>query len=763
MAATWKRLGVAFDPVANTLKFSLFSKNATRVDLYLYDVPLGAEERVIYSLTMDAGSIWTITITLGEVRNSGIPSTIYYGYRVWGPNWPYDSSWRKGSAAGFITDVDNEGNRFNPNKLLIDPYTREISHDPKPRLSFIDPNEYLDDFYTGDSLREKDTGRIAPKGIVFIDNDTTGIGEKPGRLLKDDIIYEVHLRGLTMRDEDIPAPWRGTYKGAALKAPYLNSLGVTAIEFLPINAFANEQNDDGNPRGDNYWGYMTLGYFSPNRRYSSDKSPGGPTREFKEMVRAFHELGIKVFIDVVFNHTAEGLLKRMTDGDDSRQDDAMQFRDRACLLSFRGLDNASYYELRTNSAIDEERTFQRYQDNSACGANLKMKEEAVSNLVLDSLNYWSQEMGVDGFRFDLAPVLGNDEWNGGYRFNAEDAGNILNSAVTELPARSIETLQGCDLIAEPWALGQGTYQLGNFPDGWSEWNDIFRDTFRRAENKLDVENVMPWQIANAFSGSAQQYRYKKNPSACHSINYLVSHDGFTLRDLYSYTLGGISWDHNGDRSLQRKAVRNALTILMVSAGVPMITGGDEFFRTLSGKTNTAAEDNNSVYLDWEKISEGLGGAAEGSSFLPDEALIHRFAANLIGFRNAHVALRPAKYFTGVRSDETGLKDISWYGAEGSEVNNEFWNDPSKHFLGFRIDGKKLNDSASSIFVGYNKGATGIDINLPPNLPGGRWRRVCDTAEWMEPAGNWESSGTIVSSHYYLHDRSITIFMENLQT
>jgi isoamylase len=754
-------LGGAFDQAADSVRFGLFSRNATRIDLYLYDDPLGAEERLTCSLEKEAGSIWSVTIPLEKARNNGIASTIYYGYRVWGPNWPYHASWQKGSAAGFITDVDNEGNRFNPNKLLLDPYAREISHDPQPRLSFIDPNEYLDDYYTGDSFRDRDTGKIAPKGIVFLDRDATSIGDKPKRLLKDDVIYEAHLRGLTMLDPSIPAAFRGTYQGAALKAPYLKDLGVTAVEFLPIHAFANEQNDDGDPRGDNYWGYMTLNYFSPNRRYSSDKSPGGPTREFRAMVRAFHDLGIKVFLDVAYNHSAEGLLKRMSDGDDSRQDDARQFPDRACLLSFRGLDNASYYQLRSNPALDAGRTCQRYQDNSACGANLKVKEEVVRNLVLDSLKYWSQEMGVDGFRFDLAPVLGNDELNGCYRFVAGDPTNILNRAVRELPARSVETLKGVDLIAEPWTIGggEGGYQLGNFPDGWSEWNNVYQNTFRSAENEPGVEELTPGKIANAFSGSEQQFRCKTNPAPCHSINFLVAHDGFTLRDLFSYTGGNISWDHFGERSLQRKAVRNALAILMVSAGVPMITAGDEFFRSLSGRINTVAEDNDSVYLDWQSISSETGAGDAGNGTLSDEALIYRFAAHVIGFRNLHIALRPAHYFTGARSEETGLPDIAWYSAEASEVSGRDWDDPAKHFLGFRIDGKRVGDPASSIYIGYNRDAAGVDFNLPGNLPGERWYRVCDTSESMEAGGNWESPGTPIDGHYHLHDRSLAIFIE----
>jgi isoamylase len=759
MAITAKKLGALFNQGAATLEFNVFSKNSTRIDLYLYDVPSGTEEKITYSLTKDADAIWSIVIPLAEARSRGISATIYYGYRAWGPNWPYDAAWRKGSAAGFVADVDNDGNRFNPNKLLVDPYAREISHDPQPRLSSIDPNECLDDYYTGDDFRGRDTGKIAPKGIVFTGGDDTGTGQKPGRLLKDDIIYEVHLRGFTMLDEALPQALRGTFQGASRRASYLKDLGVTAVEFLPVQAFANEQNDDGDPRGDNYWGYMTLGYFAPNRRYSSDKSPGGPTREFKQMVRAFHDQGIKVFLDVVLNHTAEGLLKRVTEDDGSRNADDMQFSGRACLLSLRGLDNASYYELRSNRALDAGRTFQRYQDNTGCGGNLKVKEEAVRDLALDVLDYWSRDMGVDGFRFDLAPVLGNAEEQDRFRFDAADPGNILNRAVRELPARSPETLQGVDLIAEPWALGDGTYQLGNFPDGWSEWNDVFRDTFRKAENRLGVAAVANWQISNVFAGSDQQFGRKRTPLPSHSINYLASHDGFTLRDLYSYSGDGFAWDHHGDRAEQRKAVRNALTILMVSAGVPMIMGGDELFRTLHGRTNTAAVDDPSVYLDWNSIAGAAARAGEARGLAADEVLIYRFAANVLGFRNSHLALRPGAYYSGALSSQTGLRDIAWYGSEGGELSGGAWSDPARQFLGFRVDGKRVKDSASSIFVGYNRGEAGVDLRLPLNLPGEKWYRVSDSSGWMEPAGNWESPGTLIDGQYLLHGRGIAIFVE----
>jgi isoamylase len=739
----WRRFGVAFDPSSDSLLFSVFSRHATRIELYVYAGARDIEGSARYLLTRQLEAVWTVTVPLREIRAKKI-GTIYYGYRAWGPNWPYDPCWEKGSAAGFIADVDDAGNRFNPNKLLIDPYAREISHDPTPRLSFIDPNEYDDAFYTGE-FRLRDTGPTAPKGIAFISEDATATGEKPRRHLKDDIIYEAHVRGLTMLDDSIPAPLRGTFRGAAHKAPYLKELGVTAVEFLPVQAFANEQNDDGDPRGDNYWGYMTLAYFSPNRRYSSDKSPGGPTREFKEMARVFHEHGIKVFLDVTYNHTGEGLLRRTTEGDDSRQEDRKQLPDTACLLSLRGLDNASYYQLRSNPILDRGKTCTRYQDNSGCGPNLKATEEAVRNLVLDSLKYWVEEMGVDGFRFDLATILGNAEESDRFRFDADGPGGILHRAVRELPARSLQTGEGVDLIAEPWALGEGTYQLGQFPDGWCEWNDAFRDTFRKAENKLGVEPVPLADIANAVAGSQRQFQGKSTPMPWHSINYLVSHDEYTLRDLFSYG-GGICWDHDDDAAAQRKAVRTALAMLMLSAGVPMIMGGDELFRSVSGRKNLVAEDNESVYLDWGNLSR------------EPERAIYDFARKMIQFRTRHEALRPRHYLTGEATAANGLKELAWYRADCAEAGDDYLDDCSNHYLGWRNACPGEGCDASSIFIGYNKDAAGIAINLPVPSAETRWYRVCDTAEWMEEEGNWEA-GSAVEGNYYLHARSVAIFEE----
>jgi glycogen operon protein len=759
--------GARVDASQQAATFAVYSRNATRIDLWLYGRPKGEDEVERVPLTRDATGLWTATVPMTRLAAHGTPDAVYYGYRAWGPNWPYDAAWAQGSETGFRADVDEAGNRFNPNKLLLDPYALEISHDPAPRLSWIDPNECVPDYDSGPDFRAVDTGRIAPKSVLPLGALDVTTGRKPDRPLRDDVLYEVHVRGLTKLDPSIPETLRGTYRGAGLKAPYLRELGITAVEFLPVFHFASEQNDDGDPRGDNYWGYMTLGYFAPNRRYASDRTPGGPTREFKAMVKAFHDADIKVFLDVVYNHTGEGLLHRTTEGDDSRMDDARQLADRARILGWRGLDNATYYTLRSRPDLDGGRRNQRYQDSSACGPSLNVASEVVRDFVVDSLRHWANEMGVDGFRFDLAPVLGNRLREEGFVFDWSDSGSLLQAIGREIPLRR-HGVAGVDLIAEPWAVGGGTYQLGRFPDGWAEWNDVYRKAIRQAENKLHVTTVLPWQVANAVSGSDQQFRQpgvRADARPWNSLNYVASHDGLTLRDVFAYSEGEDAWDHGGARPRQRKAVRNALALLLTSAGVPMFMGGDELFRTQGGRANTVAVDDESVYLDWTNVQAYLRAQAEGDLARvaklrqEDDVLTYEFTCAMIALRRQHPSLRPDGYFTGRDVAGSGLEDIAWYGADGRKFSA--WNDPACRFIGYRIDasGTSGSPAARSIYVGYNWNDAFTTIGLPSNLPGARWVRFADTAEWMEPVANVDRDGTVIDREYGLHERSVAVFVE----
>ncbi len=731
------RLGASYDEAGMQVTFRVFSSRASRVEVWVYQHPFGAAEKVKLQMTVDPGTkIWSATVPVADLSAAGVGETIYYGYRAWGANWPFDAAWAKGSRAGFISDVDDQGNRFNPNKLLLDPYALEVSHDARSGQLTSDA------IFLSGPQRDQDTGDVAPKGIVLRPS-AADTAAKPTRAFKDEIIYEVHLRGLTKNDSTVPESLRGTYAGAALKAPYLQSLGITAIELLPVQELQNDQNDlVASTDGDNYWGYDPINYFAPDRRYAADQSPGGPTREFQAMTRAFHEKGIKVYIDVVYNHTGEGGV-----GSDPTI---------ARLHSFRGLDSAAYYELA------EDRHY--YYDNNGVGANLNTAHPRVRQLVMDSLTHWKDTLGVDGYRFDLASVLGNACREGCFSFNKFDPENVLNRAVAELPVRPDAGGRGVDLIAEPWAIGNGTYQVGQFPHHWAEWNDKFRDSFRMDQNKLGFADVPPAELARRLAGSSDLFQ-DDGRKPWHSVNFMVAHDGFCLRDLYSFNSknndqtwpfgpsdGGsdnnIAWDQGGDVALQRQAARNGLAFLMLSAGVPMITGGDEMYRTQFGNNNVYNVDSEKIYLDWDSASR-----------FPHFV---NYSKKLIAFRRAHPALRPAEFFQGRDTNHNGQKDITWLRSSGAEADNGYLDNAQNHFLAYRLDGTELGDSAASLYVAYNGWSGDVTATLPANTDGLRWFRVADTDQWMEDQDNFEAPGEeepLEQSSYILNSRSVLILIE----
>ncbi len=698
----------------SNIDFKVFSSRATRIEVFIYKTPSGAQEVVRYVLTKNATTnVWSKSVAVSTLRNSyGITGTVYYGYRAWGPNWPYVSTWKKGLSNGFGSDIDPNGNRFNPNKLLLDPYAREISHDPNTP-SCLDGTIYA----SGATHRNKDSGACAPKGIVLA-TDTTSIGSKPTRALRDDVVYEVHVRGLTMNDTSIPIAQRGTYAGAAQKAAYLASLGVTAVEFLPVQETQNDTNevDPTSTSGDNYWGYMTLNFFAPDRRYSSDKTPGGPTREWKAMVKAFHDAGIKVFIDVVYNHTGEGSAWGGTDGLTVYN-----------IQSFRGLDNPTYYSLTSN--------YQYPWDNTGVGGNYNTRNTVAQNLIVDSLAYWRDSLGVDGFRFDLASVLGNTCQHGCFNFDKMDASNALNRIVNELPPRAESGGSGIDLIAEPWAIGGNSYQVGGFPSGWAEWNGKFRDALRKKQNQLGVETVLTAELASRFAGSSDMYQ-DDGRKPWHSVNFMVAHDGFTLRDLYAYNSkqntqpwpygpsdGGEdsnhSWDQGGIGADQRKAARTGLAFMMLSAGVPMITGGDEALRTQFGNNNAYNLDSAANWLDWSWDSY--------------ETNHQTFSQRMIAFRKAHPALRPGNFYSAVDTNGNVMEQLRWFKPDGGVADTAYFTNPSNHAIAWRIDGTEFGDSASAIYVAYNGWSGSVNFNLPWPGAGKSWYRVTDTATWNDGA------------------------------
>jgi isoamylase len=706
------KLGARYDGTQDNITFRVYSSRASRIEVWLYASPSGAQEKVRYVLSKDTNtSIWSKTVSVATLRDTyGITGPVYYGYRAWGPNWPYSSSWKKGTSTGFKSDVDSKGNRFNPNKLLIDPYAREISQDP---LTATCGDGTL--YASGADHRAKDSGACAPKGIVLA-ADTSSFGTKPTRALKDEVIYEVHVRGLTMNDESIASSLRGTYAGAAKKAAHLASLGITAVEFLPVHETQNDTNDvdPDSAAGDNYWGYMTLNYFAPDRRYSSDKSAGGPTREFKAMVKAFHDAGIKVYVDVVYNHTGEG-------GPWGGSDGLTVYN----LQSWRGLDNPTYYSLTSD--------LQYPWDNTGVGGNYNTRNPVAQNLIVDSLAYWRDSMGVDGFRFDLASVLGNTCEHGCFNFDKMDGGNALNRIVAELPPRPAGGGTGVDLIAEPWAIGGNSYQVGGFPSGWAEWNGIYRDQLRRKQNKLGVETVRMGTIATRFAGSSDLYG-DDGRRPWHSINFMVAHDGFTLNDLYVYNTkqndqpwpygpsdGGDdhnnSWDQGGVTAHQRRAARTGFAFLMLSAGVPMMTGGDEALRTQFGNNNPYNLDSPANWLYWTRDSY--------------EANHETFAKRLIAFRKAHPALRPANFYSGVDNNGNVMEQLRWFKPDGNQADAAYFDSPDNHAIAWRIDGTEFGDPAAAIYVAYNGWSGDVNFTLPWPGPGRNWYRVTDTATWNE--------------------------------
>jgi glycogen operon protein len=662
-----------------------------------------------------------VTVPTSTLSTQGLGGTLYYGYRAWGPNWPYNASWTKGSSLGFISDVDAAGNRFNPNKLLTDPYALELSHDPTTATM---SNGTI--YASGATYRSIDSGSSAPKGIVLA-GDTQAIGTKPTRALKDDVVYEAHVRGLTMNDSGIGAAYRGTYKGAGLKAAALAALGVTAIEFLPVQETQNDTNDNDptSTTGDNYWGYMTLNYFAPDRRYAYDKSPGGPTREFKEMVKAFHDNGIKVLIDVVYNHTGEGGAWSPTD------------KTTYNLYGMRGLDNATYYSLTSD--------MQNSWDNTGVGGNYNTRNTVAQNLIVDSLAYWRDKLGVDGYRFDLASVLGNSCQHGCFNFDKMDSGNALNRIVAELPPRPAAGGSGVDLIAEPWAIGGNSYQVGGFPSGWAEWNGGYRDVVRQAQNKLGSAPITTGQMASRFAGSSDLYG-DDGRKPWHSVNFITAHDGFTLKDLYSCNSknnnqawpygasdGGEdnnnSWDQGGVAADQRKAARNGMALMMLSAGVPMIVGGDEALRSINCNNNPYNLDSSANWLSWTRST--------------DQANFQSFTKALIAFRKAHPALRPANFYAGTDTNGNVMEQLRWFKPDGGVADAAYFNDAANHAIAWRIDGSEFGDSASAIYVAHNAWSAQVNFTLPWPGAGKTWYRVTDTCSWAEGAAQVQAAGTEV--------------------
>jgi glycogen operon protein len=686
---------------AEVLHFAVPTGSATRVEVWIYADPGDAEPSHTLVLEPVQGG-FAGQVGLDELAAVGV-SDVWYGLRAWGPNWPYDEAWVPGSEVGFVADVDSEGHRFDPNKLLVDPWARELSHDPGPDWT---P-------YTSGAQRAVDTGPLAPKGLAFV-TDLPAPSDGPDTPLRDTVVYEVHLRGLTMLDETVPEALRGTYAGAALKAPYLAELGVTAVEFLPLAETFNDQNEltPDSVEGDNYWGYSTLLYFAPDRRFAADQRAGGPTREFAGMVEAFHAEGIEVFVDVVYNHTAEG----GTWGDP----------DTAPLLSWRGLDNPGYYQLDGPEG---------YRSDNGVGPNLNMTSEPTRAVVLDSLAWWADTLGVDGFRYDLAPILGNACAQSCFDWSPDDPDGLLMRIDAEIDAKH---------IAEPWGATGDAYRVGDFPGDWAEWNDGFRDTTRRDLNRLGVEDVTLGTVADVWSGSWGRFG-DDGRQPWHSVNFVTAHDGMTLFDLMSCNAkdndqpwahgpsdGGtdydLSWDQGGEPAEQRRAMRTAMALLTLSAGVPMILGGDEFGRTQRCNNNTYNLDSEANWLGWTHDA--------------DQQAFTEFTRALLALRAEHDVLRP---------DTWRGSEAVWWAPDGSVASSDYLAAVDHHALGLQLGG---------LFIGFNGWSDMVTFSLPPTPSGGVWHLAVDTSVWLEGEGNVLQPATALpDASYGLHGRGLVVLTD----
>jgi glycogen operon protein len=667
-------LGATYD--GSGTNFAVFSEVAEKVELCLFDAD-GTESKV--TLNDVDGFVWHGFLPAIEPGQR-------YGYRIHGP---YDPA---------------NGLRCNSNKLLLDPYAKAIDgsfewHQALFSYNFDDP----------DSRNDDDSAPHMPKSVVINPYFDWGNDRPPDHEYADTVIYETHVKGLTELHPDIPERMRGTYAGIAHPAiiEHLKNLGVTAIELMPVHHFANDSTlvEKGLS---NYWGYNTIGFFAPDFKYTSSSTPGGQVQEFKTMVRALHDEGIEVILDVVYNHTAEGNHLGPT-------------------LSMRGIDNAAYYRL-----VDDDRQY--YMDYTGTGNSLNVGHPHALQLIMDSLRYWVTEMHVDGFRFDLAATLARE-------FYDVDRLSAFFELVQQDP-----TVSQVKLIAEPWDVGPGGYQVGNFPPQWTEWNGKFRDTVR---DYWRGEAATLGEFASRLTGSADLYEHTaRRPVA--SINFVTAHDGFTLRDLVSYNekhneangednndgeSNNQSWncgvegptDDPGVNELRSRQQRNFLATTLLSQGVPMISHGDEIGRTQNGNNNGYCQDNEITWVHWDKA---------------DTELLE-FAQAVSALRAAHPVFRRRRFFQGVpvrRRGTEGLPDISWFRPDGSEMSDEDWDSGFGKSVAVYLNGLGIPDldargqrvTDDSFFLCFNAHHEDIEFTLPPKEFGQTWLPVIDTASSTVP-------------------------------
>ena len=688
LGATWDGQGT---------NFALFSENATAVELCLFDVG-GHETRV--ALTEVENYVWH-----GYVP--GIQPGQRYGYRVHGP---YDPE---------------TGHRFNAHKLLIDPYARALDGDVQMHHATFGYNmAEIAEEDTDLSFSDADSAAYVPKGVVIDPSFDWGDDRYPDTPWHRTVIYEAHVKGITQRHPDLPEELRGTYAGLAhpVMIDYLKSLGITAIELLPVHHFHAFPGHLAGTGLRNYWGYDSLNYFSPYTGYSATGTAGQQVNEFKRMVKALHRAGIEVILDVVYNHTGEGSHLGPT-------------------LTLRGIDNAAYYRL-----VEDDPRY--YMDFTGCGNSLNVRHPQVLKLIMDSLRYWVQDMHVDGFRFDLASALARELYE-------VDSLAAFFDIIHQDPV-----LSTTKLIAEPWDIGEGGYQVGNFPLLWSEWNGKYRDSLRDFWRDHDCRLG---EFAFRMTGSSDLYQANgKRPHA--SINFITCHDGFTLRDLVSYNdkhneanqednRDGESYNRSwncgeeGDTddpeilTLRQRQQRNFLVTLLLSQGVPMLLGGDELGRSQGGNNNSYCQDSAISWYNWH--------------LTPENQQLLDFTRRLIQLRRQHPNLSRRHWFQGRAIHGSGIHDIGWYNPSGQEITEDQWHDESAKAIGVFFNGAELmapNPQGErvlddSFLLMFNAQPIPQEFHIPPTLKQRAWTLVLDTQK---------DTGFVADPHSYIPDEVITL-------
>ncbi len=691
-------LGATWD--GNGVNFALFSECGTAVELCLFNSPDDENEAERIGLVERRDLAWHCY--LPDVRPG-----LYYGYRVHGPYEPA------------------HGHRFNPNKVLLDPYAKAIGRD----IRWCDE---MFGYKVGDpagdlSFDERDNAHAAPLGVVIDPAFTWGDDRPPKTPWHQTVIYEVHVKGFTKLHPDVPEEMRGTYAGftSPPAIDHLRKLGVTAVELLPVFQRIDDRHllEKGLC---NYWGYNTMSFFAPDYHYSATNTPSDMVKEFKTMVRGLHAAGIEVLLDVVYNHTAEGSHMGPT-------------------ISFRGIDNASYYRLSPEDP-------RYYMDFTGCGNGLNMRNPRVLQFIMDSLRYWVTEMHVDGFRFDLASALARE------LYEVDKLGAFFD-IIHQDPV-----LADVKLIAEPWDLGSGGYQVGNFPTQWSEWNGRYRDNIRSFW-KGDG-GTLP-EFATRLCGSADLYEWSgRRPSA--SINFITCHDGFNLHDLVSYNTkhneangednrdgadDNKSWNCGTEgptedaeiKALRERQKRNMLATLLVSQGVPMLLAGDELGKTQQGNNNCYCQDSELSWLQWD------GG--------DEQQMMIEFVRGMIAVRKAEPVLRRQKFFQGRPIRQGEASDLGWIGTDGKELHEDVWNSGFAKCLGVRLDGKltgEVNEhgepiEGDTLLILLNAHYEKLPFMLPTPLQGAYWEPLMDTAQF--PRHLTDTQG---GSEYVLHPRSMAL-------